>query len=234
MQPIEAIDTTTARQLIDELGFLLVSGPPFERGRAYLIVGVRSAPTLDHFDPERVELWLNHEGRGARADIEWATHEEPRQDFAWGELRIVDRLGVSNEFVAFGGRLDVARIDKVKVCVFSSAAPIVARGGHSQSWDYGAQEIVAYFGRLRAAADPRATLERRLSDLSPVARYSSFVWDRLLSSMRIERAGFDRADRVLLLRERRRLYEETPTEWQAGVDLACELGDVPAKPIGAL
>jgi hypothetical protein len=225
---MDEIGPIEARQLIDELGFLLVPGPPFERGRAYLIVGVRSAPTLEHFDPELIGLWRSVDGRGARTEIEWSSKEPPDEDFSWGELRIVDRLGVSNEFVTFGGRLEVARIDKVKVCVFSSDAPIVARGGHSQDWEYGAQEIVAFLGRLRAAADPRATLERQMSDLSPVARYASFVWDRLLNSMRTERAGFDRADRLLLLRERRRLRESSVAEWQAGVDLACALGDPPA------
>ncbi len=224
---MEIIDPIAARQLIDELGFLLVPGRPVERGRAYLIVGLRSAPTLAHFDPELIQLWRNVDGRGARAEIEWSSKEAPDADFSWGEVRIVDRLGVSNEFVTFGGRLEVARIDKVKVCVFSSDAPIVARGGHSQDWEYGAQEIVAFLGRLRAAADPRATLERQMADLSPVARYASFIWDRLLNAMRTEQAGFDRADRLLLLRERRRLTELSPTDWQAGVDLACALGDAP-------
>ncbi len=217
------IDATAARSLLDEIGFLLVPGPPVTRGHAYLLVAVRAKPTLDHFDPERIDLWQTEDGHGQSASIEWATREPDFGDFSWGEVRVVDRLNVDNEFASFGGRLEVARLDGVKVCVFSSEAPIVARGGHSQSWGFGAQEIVAYLARLRAASDPRSTLEMQIAKLSPTARYASFVSDRLASSNRSERIGWSRADRQILLREARRLRDESPGEWKAGVDMACDL-----------
>lgn len=228
------IDPIVGRTLLEELGFLLVPGAPLGRGRAYLIVGFRAVPTLDHFDPERIDYWTNVDGHGMAATVDWPTHVAEIQDFSWGLIRIVDRLGVSNEFVSFGGRVETNRVGDVKVVVFSSEAPIIARGGHSQEWEVGSMEIVGYLARLRAAADPRGPLERRLAELSPVTRYAAFVWDGIITATAAEqRAGWKRADRLVLLRERRRLQQESPADWAAGVELACELdGTVPPPASG--
>ncbi len=230
---LDVMDPVAARSLLDEIGFLLVPGAPFARGHAYLLVALRSAPTLDHFDPERVDYWTNLGGRGMAASLDWPSHAADTQDFSWGLIRVVDRLNVSNEFVSFGGKLEVDRVQDVKVAVFSSEAPILARGGHSQDWELGSQEIYAYLGRLRAAADPRATLEQRLAAMSPVARYAAFVAE----SVETIAAGERRADwrwpsRLVLLDERRRLKEQYPAEWSTGDGLAHELNAAPAARTG--
>src|SRR3954453_18929160 len=62
------LDSTSATELLASLGFLLVPGPPTDRGPAYLLVGVRRQPTLRHFDPQRIELWA--EGP-AHVTLEW-------------------------------------------------------------------------------------------------------------------------------------------------------------------
>jgi len=214
------IDTRVGRELLHDIGFLLVPGSPFAPAPAYLIVGLRAAPTFEHFDADRIDYWQTVDGRGRAASLDWPTRVPAVGDFAWGEIRIVDRLNVRNEFVTFGGHLQVSVVDGIKVCVFSSEAPIVARGGHSQAWEAGAQEVVAFLGRLRAAADPRISFERRAAALSPVALYSSFVWDSMRRTAATEHhASWTHGDPLELVHERRRLHDNFAQEWQAGGDL---------------
>ncbi len=211
------------RELLDELGFLHVPGPPSAAGAAYLFVALRRRPTLHHFDPERIDCWLPCAGRGVPAEIEWGAQSETREQFAWGPIRIVDRLGVTNEFVAFGGDLTVAVLGDLKIAVFSSDAPILARGGHSQAWEPWSRDVVAFLAELRAAADPRASFERRLADASPSAVYAAYVEHELeLKTAAARQTGWQLAA-DLLHRERKRLETARPADWQAGLELLKEL-----------
>ena len=217
----DTIDIPAARDLLEDIGFLLVAGPPFVRGPAYLLVAVRPSPTLEHFDPERTDYWVTSGEHGTPASIGWATREPEMAEHSWGTIRVVDRLEAANEFVSFGGPLLVSRLSGVKVVVFRSDAPIVARGGHSQPWEAGAMEMAGFLARLRGAADPRGSLERRLARLSPSTRYAAFVADGLARIRAREASlGWTRADRSTLGRERRRLESEAPADWAAGSELA--------------
>jgi hypothetical protein len=208
------------RELLDDLGFLLVPGPPLEVGRSYLFVAVRPTPTLRHFDPERVDYWVTREGHGVPASIDWPSREPLTGDHSWGQIRVVDRLGAANEFLSFGGELIVTRLADIKICVFSSDAPIVACGGHSQDWAAGARDMYGYLGRLRAVADPRDTLEAQIGALSPAARYAAFVADALKRARRSEEhVGWPSGSRPVLERERARLQAESAADWAAGVGL---------------
>jgi hypothetical protein len=213
------------RELLDELGFLLVPGPPLAVGRSYLFVAIRPQPTLRHFDPDRIDYWVTPAGHGVAASLEWATREPLTGEHAWGSIRVVDRLNVANEFATFGGELLVARLAEAKICVFSSDAPIVACGGHSQEWAPGAREMYGFLARLRAAADPRGPLEPFIASLSPVARYAAFVADSLQRARRSEeQVGWTSESRVVLERERGRLQAEAAGEWAAGVELLARFG----------
>ena len=96
------------------------------------------------------------------------------EDYSWGLIRLVDRLGVSNEYLTFGGHLDAALIDDVVVAAFASQAPLLRRGGHSQGWDAGADAIGAFFARLMVAVDFKPGFEQasRPRRPSPVTRRS--------------------------------------------------------------
>lgn len=215
------LDPSVGLELLDELGFLLVPGPPLARGTAYLFVALRRAPTLLHFDPERIDYWVSGAEHGLAASIERATKEPAVGEHSWGTIHLVDRLSVSNDFVTFGGQLHVARMAELKICVFSSDAPIVARGGHSQRWEAGSQEMAGFLARLRAAADPRGSVERQLAQMSPVARYAAFVADDLARLRATEeRFGWSRAYRATLEHERRRLQADAPADWEVGVEFA--------------
>jgi hypothetical protein len=214
------LTATIGGRLLTDLGFLHVPGLPGADGPAYLFVALRRTPTLRHFDPERVDLWFPENGRGTRGAIDIAT-PSGRREFAWGTIRVVDRKRVANEFASFGGLLEARRFDDVLVAVLSSDAPIVARGGHSQGRDQAADEMAAFFARLRAAIGQDPALEKLVCSLPPLALYSAFLADT------IERHRDGHGEVVgdltivrLVTREAARLRLNDPADWHRGAPLA--------------
>jgi len=116
---------------VDDWGFLARPDLPDTPGPAFLIVALRPRPTLRHFDPEAVDYWVTDSDRGARRTLAHSTPMPRSEEFSWGMIRLVDRLGVSNEYLTFGGHLDAAMVDDAVVAAFASPAPLLRRGGHS-------------------------------------------------------------------------------------------------------
>lgn len=215
------LDPAIGSELLAKLGFLHVPGRPPADGLAYLFVALRPRPTLRHFDPERVDFWLNVDGRGTRSILDRSTPMRGEFEYAWGVISVVDRKSVVNEFVSFGGVVSVRRIDDVLVAVFRSSGPIAARGGHSQGWDFGAEEMGGFMGRLRAAAGASRSLELKLAELSPLAIYSVFVVDSLIRHR--DRHGLLVGDEriVEMLRDEQHwLQAQFPEDWAAGQQIA--------------
>ena len=203
------------------LGFLANSDLPDRAGPAYLLVGLRAQPTLRHFDPEVVQYWVTSNGRGIRQTVTRTSPLPIDREFSWGLIRTTDRLGVTNEFLTFGGRVRAELIDDVLVAVFTSPAPIVRRGGHSQRWDPGAEHIGAYFARLLLAVDVIPDFERRAAETGVVARYAAFLDDaaaRFRSCPALRDAEPDAWQ--ILQTEARRVRDTQPADWQAGRELA--------------
>ena len=171
--------TDEAAALLRDWGFLAHADLPNEPGEAYLLVAIRDHPTLTHFDPEQVEFWVNrgpagHE-RGTRQTI-WRTTKLPLSiPFSWGKIRIIDRLGISNEYVTFGGQLEAVEQPGMTLCVFRSPAPLLRRGGHSQESDPGSFDFAAFFGRVLLAIDYVPGFEALAATTSPLGRYAACV-----------------------------------------------------------
>jgi hypothetical protein len=213
-----------APQLIDRLGFLHVPGRPGASGQAYLIVALRRLPTLEHFDPERIDYWQVVEGRGVPEQIDHSSQSRREAPFAWGAISFVDRKGIANYFVSFGGKCTVERSLDEMVAIFSSPGPIAACGGHSQGFDFGAGEMSAFVGRLRAAAGASHALEARICGEPPLAIYSAFVADALWRHRDPHGAPVG-DERVLemLRSERRWLVATAGHEWATGIEVARSL-----------
>ena len=193
---------------------------PDGEGDAYLLVARRDRPTYRHFDPERIDLWVTRSGRGTKLQIDRST---PDLDlpFSWGTVAIVDRLGVSNEYVVFGGRLTSSHVNGMSVVTFVSPAPILRRGGHSQGWDEAAVDLGAFFGRLMIAVDYVPGFESRLSAADPVTRYAAFVSDSVVRYGAASALQRDHPTLWALLRsEAARLASGHPDRWTEGVALA--------------
>ena len=197
-------------------GFLANPDLPDGPGPAFLLVALRPAPTLQHYDPEAVDYWVTERGRGQRRTL---THDTPMprsEDFAWGLIRLVDRLGVSNEYLTFGGHIDAASVDDVVVAAFTSPAPLLRRGGHSQGLDPGADAVGAFFGRLMVAVDFAPGFEAAFAEAAPAIRYAAFIRDGL--DRRRDRPGAELVDgglNRLLRTEGARLRTAEPGQWEA-------------------
>ena len=207
---------TDAAGRLSRWGFLAHPDLPDGPGPAFLLVALRPAPTMQHYDPEAVDYWVTDGARGQRRTL---THETPMprsEEFSWGLVRLVDRLGVTNEYLTFGGHLDAAAIDDVVVAAFASPAPLLRRGGHSQGWDAGADAIGAFFGRLMVAVDFSPGFEAALAAAQPMTRYAAFVRDE---AARHRGGGGNRIDDELgrlLRKESTRLRTNERAAWDAG------------------
>ena len=218
--PVPFIDPPAAVDLLENLGFVARSDLPDRPGPAYLLVAFRPAPTLRHYDPELVQYWATSDGRGTLRTLTRKTTLPIDTEFSWGMVRIVDRLKVSNEYLTFGGHLAAASILDTTVAVFTSPAPLLRSGGHSQGWDEGAESIGAFFGRLLVAVDYEAGFESRLAEASPLGRYAAFVSDivtryRASAELRSGHAALW----ALFEGEERRLQRDQAAEWAEGVAL---------------
>jgi hypothetical protein len=211
------LEPQTAAARLANLGFLSSSDLPDRPGPAYLLVALRDTPTLHHYDPEAVDYWVNSDGRGSRRRLTRDSVLPIDAEFSWGMVRIVDRLRVTNEYLTFGGRLTAAEVDGVTIAVFTSPAPLLRRGGHSQGWDPGAESLGAFFGRVLVAVDYEPGFEARVASADPITRYAAFVADAMA---RYRSSATLRAQRqdlwTILQAEERRLRDQHPGAWQAG------------------
>jgi hypothetical protein len=176
-RPVVGLRATEVAGQLDHWGFLAYPDLPDGPGPAFLLVAIRPAPTLQHYDPEAVDYWVTEDGRGSRRTLTHDTSMPRSEEFSWGLIRLVDRLGVSNEYLTFGGHLDAALIDDLVVAAFASPAPLLRRGGHSQGWDEGADAIGGFFARMMVAVDFRPGFEQSFAAAEPLTRYAAFVRD---------------------------------------------------------
>jgi hypothetical protein len=227
------LDPSSAASLVSDLGFLSRSDLPDGPGPAYLIVALREVPSLHHYDPETVEYWVSASGRGTRRTLTRETSLPVHAEFSWGLIRIVDRLNVTNEYLTFGGWLSAASVDGAVIAAFTSPAPILRRGGHSQGWDSGADSLGAFFSRFLLAVDYAPGFEASAARADPITRYAAFVADamgRYRSSNALRAAQPDLW--TTLCAEERRLRAHHPGEWAGGEALRHEAtnGTAPHPP----
>jgi hypothetical protein len=214
------LDAASAAPIMADLGFLSSPDLPDRPGPAYLLVALRDKPTLHHYDPEAVHYWVSVAGRGARRVLTRQTAMPIDSEFSWGLIRIVDRVQVTNEYLTFGGRVSAASVDGTVLAAFTSPAPLLRRGGHSQGWDHGAECLGAFLGRFLLAVDYAPGFEERAAKADPIARYAAFVADttaryRGNRSLRTQHPELW----TLLEAEERRLRATRPVEWVVGQTL---------------
>jgi hypothetical protein len=163
---------------VADLGFELVHGDrPDRPGGANLIVAFRERPSERHFDPEAAAYWAVEHGRGVRRELD-RSFTLPDPGVTWGTIVLRDRLDVVNTFLTFGGVVRVANPDRgTLVAVFGSPAPIERWGGHSQEHGVRADEVGAFFGRLRAAVGTDMAVEARVAAVSPLTLYAALICD---------------------------------------------------------
>jgi hypothetical protein len=227
---LQQIAPQSAAQLLRNWGFVSHADLPDGPGESWLAIAIRPRPTLQHFDAERAEYWTTVAGRGVARALDRTTPLPLSAAFSWGPIRVVDRLQVRNEWVAFGGSLNAAEVDGNLVCVFASDAPILRRGGHSQGWDRGAANLAAFFGRLKVAVDYVPGFEAQVAAATPRVRFAAFVAD-LAARFRASRRMTDTWPALwgLIATEEARLRRAEADTWAAGLELGRAAGLLPSE-----
>ncbi len=225
--PRLGLSMAEAARHVAQLGFLNVNGTaPQAPGGANLVVALRERPTLEHFDPERVEHWMAAAGRGRPGEITRKTPLPVERPFAWGTIRVVDRLDVFNSFLTFGGTVRAVEWEATTtLVVLSSHAPILRSSGHSQAVDLSTGEVGAFFARMMIPIDFTPGAEQQIASADPMTVYAAFhasVEARLNASEELRAthprfAGWCK-------RERRRLASTFAGDLEAGRSLARDLG----------
>ncbi|MGZ8481590.1 MAG: hypothetical protein ACXWWO_03945 [Candidatus Limnocylindria bacterium] len=212
--------------LVADLGFLVRRDIPTADQDALLVVALRGVPTERHFDPELILYWrIGVDGRGHRTELTHASAMPRLTDFSWGPIEIIDRFGISNTFVSFGGSLAAERdATGTVIAAFRSRGPILRRGGHSQRYDSIAAALGGFFGRLLVPIDFQAGAERLIGATSPVTLYAAFLQHEV-PRLRIQlvREAYG-ADARLLHAEAERLRLRDPQAWEDGASLLARLG----------
>lgn len=175
-----------AADLLAELGFRLLSADGPEED-SHLLVALRDAPTLRHFDPEVVAYYAPAANGAALARLDRSAahtgtgHASRRA--LWGHAHVIDRLEVENRFLTFGGELRAAVIDEsLTVVDLWSPAPIVRWGGHSQATDALSAGIGAFFGRLIVPVDFVPGAAAKIDAVLPEVLYRAFLIDGIRRS----------------------------------------------------
>ena len=205
-----------------DLGFELREGTaPEAVPGPRLMVALRAAPTLEHFDPELVTYWETRAGRGRLVEMRRSPADSDGvRPWSWGPIRATDRIPVSNEFLGFGGTLLVGVADGVTYAAFTSPAPIVRAGGHSQDPDPLEDEVGAFFARLMVPVDYQEGAEARIAEAGPLGLYTVFLEHslrRYRKSLRLRDSESDVAR--FAEHESRRLAQGAPAEHAAGLAL---------------
>jgi hypothetical protein len=220
-----------AGRILANLGFELLE-PDRTRGDEvyHLLVAIRPQPTLQHFDPERINFWVTESGRGKGRIVDRETRFPIASEFAWGRIVLTDRLGVRNEFLSFGGGCR-ARMsgDTTVLADFGSRAPIVRWSGHSQTTDPLAGEIGAFFARVKVPIDFVPGAETLIAQAAPTTLYCAFVQyvrERLTQAKTLRDANRWLSD--WSKRESQRAQNVWADHWSAATELRRQLSAIEA------
>jgi hypothetical protein len=220
-----------AGRILANLGFELVE-PDVAAGNdtSHLLVALRPAPTLRHFDPETIDCWTSEGGRGKPTQLDREGRYPISVDYSWGLISIADRMGVTNQFLSFGGALRAQMTADATAWVdFGSHAPILRGSGHSQSVDPLAAEVGAFFARIKVPIDFVPGAEALLARAAPRTIYCTFIQHvrEKLASARVLRDS-NRWLAEWSSREAARMEASAPDHWNAAAELRRQLGAIEA------
>jgi hypothetical protein len=215
-----------AGRILDNLGFCLVEADETKDDTNHVLVALRPMPTLRHFDPEQIDYWVTEAGRGRSATLDRETRCPLDGKYSWGRITITDRLGVSNQFLSFGGALRAERTAEGTILVgFSSLAPIPRWSGHSQGLDQLTDDVGAFFARMMVPIDFVPGAEEQISAAAPRTLYCAFLQhagERLNQARTLREASRWLAQYAA--RESRRMEAVSPDDWRAALELRRRLG----------
>ncbi len=225
--PSAPLSADAALALVGDRGLRLIEGDP-SAGRAgdLLLVALRREHHDRQFEPDWLLYWVAAAGRGVRRRLDRGSLEIGGAPFAWGTIRVFDRLSVFNTYVTFGGTVTVGHAsDGTLVAQFASPAPILRWTGRDQPPDVRAAEAECFFARIMVPIDFTSGAEALVSATSPLAVYAAMLAD-LEPRLAAERA-LDAPDARLAATVRHeavRVRTSAASAWQEGRELLVRLG----------
>ena len=218
-----------AGELLAHLGFTLINGSRPGTHGSHLLVALRSAPTLRHFDPEAVTFYGPAGAKACPVTVDRSVAlQRPTRPVLWGHVHVVDRLGEENRFLGFGGVLRSAAIregvEDTVVLDLVSPGPILRWGGHSQGTDALAAAIGAFFGRLIVPIDYSPGVEAMIDAVAPEVLYAAFLMDLADRSAAARTERWSGGDLDAWTRMECRRVRSDPDAWAAGAQLLVAVG----------
>ena len=221
------LSADAALALVGDRGLRLIAADPSgARTGDLLLVALRREHHDRQFEPDWLLYWVAAAGRGVRRRLDRSSLEIGGAPFAWGTIRVFDRLSVFNTYVTFGGTITLGHAsDGTLVVQFASPAPILCWTGRDQPPDVRAAEAECFFARIMVPIDFTSGAEAVVSATSPLAVYAAMLAD-LEPRLHAERA-LDAPDArlaVTVRHEATRVRTSDPAAWQEGRDLLVRLG----------
>ena len=100
------LSADAALALVGERGLRLIEADPAAgRTANLLLVAMRREHHDRQFEPDWLLYWVAAAGRGVRRRLDRSSLEITGAPFAWGTIRVFDRLSVFNTYVTFGGTI---------------------------------------------------------------------------------------------------------------------------------
>ena len=226
LAPPAHLSADAALAAIGDRGIRLLEADPSTGRRNLLLVALRREHHDRQFEPDWLLYWVAASGRGVRRRLDRGSLEIAGAPFAWGTIRVFDRLSAFNTYVTFGGAVTVGHAgDGTLVAQFISAAPILRWTGHDGPPDVRAAEAECFFARIMVPIDFTSGAEALVAATSPLAVYAAMLTD-LEPRLAAERA-MDAPDARLaatVRHEATRVRTVDAAAWQEGRALLVRLG----------
>ncbi len=227
LAPAAPLTADAALALIGDRGIRLIEADPATGRRAnLLLVALRREHHDRQFEPDWLLYWVAASGRGVRRRLDRGSLEIAGAPFAWGTIRVFDRLSAFNTYVTFGGAVTVGHAgDGTLVAQFASPAPILRWTGRDGPSDVRAPEAECFFARIMVPIDFTSGAEALVAATSPLAVYAAMLAD-LEPRLAAERA-LDAPDARLaatVRHEATRVRTADGAAWQEGRELLVRLG----------
>lgn len=164
--------------LMEDWGYYTLEKPhPGSHGYSGLVVAIRKQPTVKHFDPETVHLYLRDEyglPKGTTLSL-ISPLDGDTAHVCPGIIRLQDRAGEEVDFYTFGGSLETAVRPDEMVVVVRSPAPILELTDKEETvQDELAAETGALLGQVEINwLDDEEGFSHRLAEIDPLQLYKA-------------------------------------------------------------
>ena len=153
-----------------ELGYSIHPGDDFGSEWGWqLDINLYQHPTGEHFDPERMDLWMvGHDGEVGQTTVTHPWHGQRQLRICTGRIILHDRKNKAIEAFSFGGEIEILSEETCTNCRLTSPVPIVELVDSHDIQTMLVFEFEALLAMLEAHwGDNEAAFKRKLAAVQP-------------------------------------------------------------------